>query len=164
MALRKKLGRRELLYDLFFCIQIRYFPFNLTETSLIHQRETSYQLGLCQLVQGNLWLRKDSGCSRAIVLDDKLVCCFMFLPPDTPDISALPKNSSCLIFRKDVLKNHRQREKHTVCISGCETLFGSFGLSYGLTFKLLNLVGVMLYCLLDQQHLFLSFGQVFGRC
>lgn len=72
--------------------------------------------------------------------------------------------SSCLIFRKDVLKNHRQREKHTVCISGCEALFGSFGLSDGLTFKLLNLVGVMLYCLLDQQHLFLSFEQVFGRC
>eukprot|EP00434_Breviolum_minutum_P034482 symbB.v1.2.030523.t1/scaffold3438.1/size56642/3 len=39
------------------------------------------------LFERNLWLRKDSGCSRAIVLDDKLVCCFMFLPPDTPDIS-----------------------------------------------------------------------------
>ena len=39
---------------------------------------------------GNLWLRKDSGCSRVILQDGKILCCFMFVPPGTPDVSFLP--------------------------------------------------------------------------
>ena len=41
---------------------------------------------------GNLWLRKDSGCCRVILQEGKMVCCFMFVPPDVPDVSFLPKN------------------------------------------------------------------------
>ncbi|CAL1140006.1 unnamed protein product [Cladocopium goreaui] len=42
---------------------------------------------LLQLFERNLWLQKDSGCSRVILQDGKILCCFMFVPPGTPDIS-----------------------------------------------------------------------------
>ena len=72
-------------------------------------------LPFCQLgFQGNLWLRKDSGCSRAIVPDDKLVCCFMFLPPDTPDISALPLFQLPNFSKRCVEESSAKREAHSL--------------------------------------------------
>ena len=35
----------------------------------------------------NLWLRRDSGCNRCVMSGGDLVCSFMFVPPDTPDVS-----------------------------------------------------------------------------
>lgn len=35
----------------------------------------------------NLWLRRESGCNRVVMVDGKLVCSFMFVPPEVPDVS-----------------------------------------------------------------------------
>jgi len=53
---------------------------------------------LSWLFARNLWLRQDSGCNRAVVLDGELVCSFMFVPPGTPDVSL------CDMLRAGLLK------------------------------------------------------------
>ena len=42
---------------------------------------------LSWLFARNLWLRRESGCNRVVMVDGELVCSFMFVPPEVPDIS-----------------------------------------------------------------------------
>ena len=41
---------------------------------------------LSWLFARNLWLRRESGCNRVVMLDGELVCSFMFVPPETTDV------------------------------------------------------------------------------
>ena len=42
---------------------------------------------LSWLFARNLWLRQESGCNRVVMFDGELVCSFMFVPPEIPDVS-----------------------------------------------------------------------------
>ena len=42
---------------------------------------------LSWLFARNLWLRQESGCNRVVMVDGELVCSFMFVPPEFPDVS-----------------------------------------------------------------------------
>ncbi len=42
---------------------------------------------LTWLFARNLWIRRDSGCIRAVMVGGELVCTFMFVPPELIDVS-----------------------------------------------------------------------------
>jgi len=42
---------------------------------------------LSWLFARNMWLRQESGCNRGVMVDGELVCSFMLVPPEMPDVS-----------------------------------------------------------------------------